>query len=228
MSIEEQKEKVGRATLEYIKSGDIVGVGTGSTVNYFIDALGDIKSRIDGAVASSEATCQRLEQMNIPVLELNQTGRLPIYIDGADEADSYLRLIKGGGGALTREKIIANASRQFICIADESKLVDTLGKFPLPIEVLPMAQSSVAREIVAMDAVVELRQQDGQTFITDNGNVILDVRGLDITNPLLLETQINQLPGVVCVGLFAHRPADILLLATDTEVKTLSRHVSRK
>lgn len=223
MSLAEQKQRAANAAIEYIKPGDIVGVGTGSTVNFFIESLTKVKARIDGAVASSTTTQAKLEQTGIPVIDLNHTNDLPIYVDGADQTDRQLRLIKGGGGALTREKIIAQASRKFICIADQSKLVDVLGRFPLPIEVIPMAQSLVARKLVAMGGVPTLRSgKDQKDFITDNGNIILDVRNLNMIDPVALETQINQIPGVVAVGLFALRPADVLLLGTDTTVKSLS------
>ncbi len=223
MSVAEKKRWAAQAAIEYISPGDIVGIGTGSTVTYFIDELAKIKQRIDGAVASSEATKKQLCRYRIPVHDLNDTGNLPIYVDGADEADHRLRLIKGGGGALTREKIIAQASNKFICIADESKLVKQLGNFPLPIEVTPMARSLVARKLAALGGVPELRvsQTGGKIFITDNGNAILDVRRLDMNDPIALEQKINQLPGVVSVGLFALRGADMLLLGSSTGVKTL-------
>ena len=190
-------------------------MGTGSTVNYFIDALAKIRDDIPGAVSSSNASTERLKKIGIPVLDLNKTGTLSIYVDGADEANSSLQLIKGGGGALTREKIVAAASRKFVCIADESKLVKVLGKFPLPVEVIPMAQSYVAREIVRLGGQPYLR--DG--FVTDNGNIILDIRGLNIVDAAGLERQINQIPGVVTVGLFALRSADVLLLGTPAGVR---------
>jgi len=215
MTQDEAKKAAAEAALKYVVPGEVLGVGTGSTVNYFIDALANIRDDIPGAVSSSNASTERLKKIGIPVLDLNKTGTLSIYVDGADEANSSLQLIKGGGGALTREKIVAGASRKFICIADESKLVGVLGKFPLPVEVIPMAQSFVAREMVRLGGQPYLR--DG--FVTDNGNIILDVRGLDIVDAAGLERQINQIPGVVTVGLFALRPADVLLLGTPAGVR---------
>jgi ribose 5-phosphate isomerase A len=197
----------------------MVGVGTGSTVNFFIDALAAIKGRIKGTVASSEASAKRLRDLRIPVRELNDTDGCEVYVDGADEVTEHLAMIKGGGGALTREKIVAAASRKFVCIADASKLVGVLGRFPLPVEVIPMARSFVARELVKVGGMPELRQG----VATDNGNLILDVRGLTILDPVELETRINQIPGVVTNGLFARRPADVLLLATPEGVKTYKR-----
>jgi ribose 5-phosphate isomerase A len=217
MTQDEAKKAAAEAALKYVVPGEVLGVGTGSTVNYFIDALAKIRDDIPGAVSSSNASTERLKKLGIPVLDLNKTGTLSIYVDGADEANKHLQLIKGGGAALTREKIVAGASRKFICIADESKLVDVLGKFPLPIEVIPMAQSYVGREIVKLGGQPYLR--DG--VITDNGNVIIDVRGLEILDPVKLEAQINQIAGVVTVGLFAHRPADVLLLGTPSGVKEI-------
>ena len=217
MTQDEMKKAAARAALEYIESGTIIGVGTGSTANHFIDALATIKGRIEGAVASSNATAERLKQHGIPVLDLNATGGLSLYVDGADESTRHLHLIKGGGGALTREKIVAAASKTFVCVADESKLVDVLGAFPLPVEVIPMARSYVAREIVKLGGEPKLR--DG--FTTDNGNVILDVRGLTILNPVELEEKLNNLVGVVTNGLFARRPADVLILGTPSGVKTI-------
>lgn len=216
MTQDELKQAVARAAIEYVPSG-IIGVGTGSTANFFIDELARIKGRIDGAVASSEATAQRLKGHGIPVLELNSVGELEVYVDGADEITEHMHMIKGGGGALTREKIVAACSRKFVCIADGSKLVGMLGKFPLPVEVIPMAQSYVARELVKLGGQPVLRQG----FTTDNGNIILDVHGLKIMNPVELEGQINQITGVVTNGLFARRPADVLLLGTSEGVKTL-------
>ncbi len=216
MSIDSQKQLSASAALEYIQMGDVVGVGTGSTVNFFIDALALIKNKVDGAVASSEATADRLRTHRIPVLDLGQVGTLPVYVDGADEATRHLHLIKGGGGALTREKIVAQASEKFVCIADQNKLVDRLGAFPLPIEVIPMAQSMVARKMVSFGGQPVLRTG----FITDNGNIILDIRNLDIENPVDMERRINQIPGVVTVGLFALRGADVLLLGTDSGILT--------
>jgi ribose 5-phosphate isomerase A len=217
MNADEMKRQAAEAALEYVPQGGIIGVGTGSTVNHFIDALAKVKSRIDGAVSSSEASTERMKQHGIDVLDLNATGGLEVYIDGADESNSQLHLIKGGGGALTREKIVAAASKQFVCIADESKLVPFLGKFPLPVEVIPMARSYVARELTALGGNPVWREN----FVTDNGNLILDVHGLEIMEPMKLETQINQLAGVVTVGIFAHRPADVLILGTPQGPKTV-------
>ena len=218
MTKDEMKQAVAKAALEYVQAGDVIGVGTGSTANAFIDALATIKHKIEGAVASSEATAKRLKERGIQVLELNETGDLSLYVDGADEATKHLHLVKGGGGALTREKIVAGASRKFICIADASKLVDVLGAFPLPIEVIPMARSFVARAIVRLGGEPVLREG----FITDNGNVILDVHGLKIMEPAKLEAELNNIPGVVTNGLFARRPADVLLLGTPTGVRKLT------
>ncbi len=217
MTQDDMKKAAAQAALEYVGSGGVIGVGTGSTANYFIDALATIKGRIDGAVASSNATAERLKKYGIPVVDLNATGSLKLYVDGADEATRHLHLIKGGGGALTREKIIAAASETFVCVADETKLADVLGKFPLPIEVIPMARSYVAREIVKLGGEPVLRQG----FTTDNGNVILDVYNLNILNPVELERTLNQIAGAVTNGLFAHRPADVLILGTKTGVQTL-------
>ncbi len=217
MDINDKKKLAAEAAIDYIQIGDIVGVGTGSTANYFIDALADIKGKIDGAVASSEASARLLESHGIRVLDLNATGQLPIYVDGADEATQQKSLIKGGGGAHTREKIVANACEKFVCIADDSKLVDVLGKFPLPIEVIPMARSSVARGLVQMGGAPELREG----FTTDNGNIILDVHNLEILQPAKMESDISVMAGVVTVGIFAHRPADVLLLGGDSGLKTL-------
>lgn len=218
MTQDELKKMVAEAALEYVEAGAIVGVGTGSTANFFIDGLGRIKHKIDGAVASSEASAERLRGHGIRVMDLNAVGDLPIYVDGADETNQHLHLIKGGGGALTREKIVAAASKTFICIADESKLVAKLGAFPLPVEVIPMAQSYVAREIVKLGGRPELRSG----FTTDNGNVILDVHGLEIMEPVRLEEQLNGLAGVVTNGLFACRPADVVLLSGADGVRKLS------
>lgn len=209
MSNDDQKRAAGEAALRYVKDG-IVGVGTGSTVAYFIEALATIKHRIDGAVSSSERSTALLQERGIRVLDLNAVGELPIYIDGADECDGNKCLIKGGGAALTREKIIAAAARQFVCVIDSGKRVDVLGKFPLPIEVIPMARSLVAREIVRRGGQPVWR--DG--CVTDNGNWILDVHGLAITDPCALEADLNQIVGVVTVGLFAHRPADVVLIGS--------------
>lgn len=217
MDLENKKKLAAEAAIDYIQIGDVVGVGTGSTANYFIEALADIKGKIDGAVASSEASSRLLQSHGIRVLDLNATGQLPIYIDGADEATQQRSLIKGGGGALTREKIVANASSKFVCIADDSKLVDTLGKFPLPVEVIPMARGSVARELVQIGGTPELREG----FTTDNGNIILDVHNLEILQPAKMESDISVMAGVVTVGIFAHRPADILLLGSDSGLTTI-------
>ncbi|MBK1692444.1 ribose-5-phosphate isomerase RpiA [Ectothiorhodospira mobilis] len=214
---DDMKKAAAQAALEYVEDGMIVGVGTGSTANHFIDLLAGMKNRIEGAVASSEASAQRLRGHGIQVMDLNSTGTLPLYVDGADEATEHLHLIKGGGGALTREKIVAAASETFVCIADESKRVDVLGAFPLPVEVIPMARSYVAREILKLGGQPELRQG----FTTDNGNLILDVHNLRIANPVEMETTLNQIAGVVTVGIFARRPADVLLLAGPDGVRTL-------
>jgi len=212
-----KKQQVAHAALTYVVPDTVIGVGTGSTANYFIDALATIKHTIEGAVASSQATAERLKSHGIRVFDLNGVGELSVYIDGADESSQYLHLIKGGGGALTREKIVAAASKQFVCIADESKLVDVLGKFPLPIEVIPMARSYVARKLVALGGNPVLREG----FTTDNGNIILDVHGLHIAEPVKLETELNNITGIVENGLFARRPADILLLGTDNGVRLI-------
>jgi ribose 5-phosphate isomerase A len=205
--------------MAYVEDGMVVGVGTGSTVNHFIDALAARRDRIAGAVSSSEASTSRLRAAGIEVLELNSTGDLMLYVDGADEANPSLQLIKGGGGALTREKIVAAASRRFVCIVDDSKLVDVLGRFPLPVEVIPMARSLVARRILRLGGQPVWREG----VVTDNGNVILDVHNLEILDPPALETEINQIAGVVTVGLFARRPADVLLVARPDRVETLTR-----
>lgn len=211
------KKAAALAAIEYVQSGWVVGIGTGSTANHFVDALAKIKGKIDGAVASSNATAERLKKHGIAVLDLNASGDLPLYVDGADEATKHRHLIKGGGGALTREKIVAAASKTFICIADESKLVDVLGKFPLPVEVIPMARSLVARKIVELGGDPVWRQG----FITDNGNVILDVHNLNILDPAALEAKLNQLTGVVTNGLFARRPADLLLFGGSQGVRSI-------
>jgi ribose 5-phosphate isomerase A len=218
MTPDDKKKAVALAALEYVESGWVVGVGTGSTANHFIDGLARIKGKLDGAVASSNATAERLKKHGIAVLDLNATGDLPLYVDGADEATKHLHLIKGGGGALTREKIVAAASQKFVCIADDSKLVGVLGKFPLPVEVIPMARSYVARQIVQLGGQPVLREN----FKTDNGNIILDVHNLEILNPVDLEEKLDHIAGVVTNGLFARRPADVLLLASDQGVKTLT------
>jgi ribose 5-phosphate isomerase A len=217
MNQDDLKRLVGEAALEYVRPDSIIGVGTGSTVNCFIEALIHSGIRIEAAVSSSEATTALLRAGGIEVLDLNQTGGLDVYIDGADEFDAHRRLIKGGGGALTREKIVAAASRKFVCIADQSKQVNVLGAFPLPIEVIPLARSLVARKMVAMGGQPEWRED----FITDNGNWILDVHKLDLIDPVRTEKAINNLAGVVCCGLFALRPADLVLIAAEGGVKKL-------
>lgn len=214
-----KKQRAAEAALEYVGDGAIVGVGTGSTVNYFIEALASLRHRIAGAVSSSVASTQRLEAHGIPVMDLNAVGELGVYVDGADEATRALHLVKGGGGALTREKIVAACARRFVCIVDDQKLVDRLGRFPLPVEVIPMARGYVARQLVRLGGEPAWREG----VVTDNGNHILDVRNLAIEDPVALETEINQLAGVVTVGLFARRPADVLLVGTATEVVTLAR-----
>lgn len=216
----DQKEKkllAAKASLEYIREGIALGMGTGSTVNELIELLPSVRDKIDSVVSSSRASTERLEKLGFEVSPLNSVGDVDVYIDGADEATKHLQLIKGGGGALTREKILAGASRKFVCIIDDSKLVGMLGKFPLPIEVIPMAQGFVARKIVKMRGQPIWREN----FVTDNGNHILDVHNLQITNPLEMETRINQIPGVVTVGIFAHRPADVLIVAGDGGVRIM-------
>jgi ribose 5-phosphate isomerase A len=213
------KKAAAEAALAYVEDDAVVGVGTGSTVNFFIDALASRRARIKSTVASSEASAQRLRALHIPVVELNDTDGCDVYVDGADEVTEQLAMIKGGGAALTREKIVAAASRKFVCIADDKKLVGVLGKFPLPVEVIPMARSYVARQLVKLGGMPELRT--GVT--TDNGNVVLDVRNLTIMKPMELEADINNIAGVVTNGIFARRPADILLLATAAGVKTYKR-----
>lgn len=215
MTQDEAKRAAAEAALKFVPQGEVLGVGTGSTVNFFIDALAKARLDIPGAVSSSEASTARLKSHGIPVLDLNSVDALSVYVDGADESNEHLQLIKGGGGALTREKIIAAVSRKFVCIADETKLVTVLGRFPLPVEVIPMARSYVARELVKLGGRPKWRE--GVT--TDNGNVILDVSGLEIVDPRGLESAINQLAGVVTVGLFALRPADVLLLGTSSGVR---------
>ncbi|MDM7322923.1 MAG: ribose-5-phosphate isomerase RpiA [Gammaproteobacteria bacterium] len=217
MNQDELKRQAALAALEYIKPGTIVGVGTGSTVNHFIDGLATIKHKIEGAVSSSNASTERLRKHGIQVFDLNEVDDIPVYVDGADEANEHLQLIKGGGGALTREKIIAHMAKTFVCIADESKLVSVLGQFPLPIEVIPMARSMVAREMVKRGGHPVYR--DG--FVTDNGNQILDVHNLEIMQPAKLEDELNNIPGIVTVGLFALRPADMLILATRDGVRKI-------
>ena len=218
MTQEEQKQAAAEAAWEFIELGDVVGVGTGSTTNYFIDALAQVKGKLEGAVASSEASATRLGAMGIPVLDLNRTGDLSLYVDGADEATRNLHLIKGGGGALTREKIVASASRKFVCIVDESKLSDVLGSFPLPVEVIPMAQSLVSRKLIGMGGLPELRPD----LTTDNGNVILDVRNLDLTDPMTVETALNAIAGVVDNGIFAQQRANVLLVGRGSGVDQIT------
>ena len=218
MTPDDMKKMAAQAALDYVETGTVIGIGTGSTANHFIDGLAAIKHRIDGTVASSEASAKRLKSHGIPVLDLNSVDELSVYIDGADESNRHLHLIKGGGGALTREKIVAAASRKFVCIADESKLVDILGTFPLPVEVIPMARSYVARVLVKHGGQPVYRAG----FTTDNGNIILDVHNLEIMEPVRLEEELNNIPGVVTVGIFARRPADVLLLGTRDGVKTLT------
>ncbi len=218
MAQDDLKRQVAEAALEHVESGAVVGVGTGSTVNHFIEALATIKGRIDGAVASSVTTEQRLKERGIPVLDLNDAGTLPLYVDGADEANRHRQLIKGGGGALTREKIVAAASERFVCIIDESKLVEVLGTFPLPVEVIPMARSYAGRQIVKLGGRPTLREG----FTTDNGNIILDVHHLQILEPIKVERQLNDLAGVVTNGIFALRPADAVLVAGAAGVEKLT------
>ena len=216
MTQDELKQKVAHAALHYIKDVAIIGVGTGSTINHFIDYLTDFRADIEGAVSSSIMSTERLKKVGIPVLDLNSVGTLDVYVDGADEVNPHKQLVKGGGGALTREKIIAAASRKFVCIVDQSKCVDVLGAFPLPVEVIPMARSYVARELVKLGGQPVWREN----FITDNHNEILDVHNLDIIEPTKLEQIINNITGVVCVGIFAMRPADVVLIGKGDEVIT--------
>ena len=218
---DELKTQVGQAALAYVVPGEIVGVGTGSTVNKFIDELASMRGQIKGAVSSSEASTARLKALGIPVFDANEVGELSVYIDGADEIDGQGHMVKGGGAALTREKIVAAQSRQFVCIADESKLVDVLGAFPLPVEVIPMATQRITRQFAAMGGQAKLRLKDGQPLVTDNGQHILDVTGLKVTDPLAFESQVSQWPGVVTVGVFAHQKAQVCLLGTTAGVKTL-------
>jgi len=218
-SADKKKQAVARAAIDFVEYDDVIGVGTGSTVDYFIDYLKPLKNKISGAVASSLTTQQKLESNGIRVLDLNDVSDIPIYIDGADEVNSNLQLIKGGGGALTREKIIASASNFFLCIVDESKIVDRLGKFPLPLEVLPMARSFVAREIIKKGGMPVWREK----FITDNGNIILDVNHMDILEPIKTENDFNQIPGVVTVGLFAERGADKVLVSKEKEILEINK-----
>ena len=222
MTQDELKALVGQAALQYVVPGEIVGVGTGSTVNKFIDALASLKHQIKGAVSSSEASTARLKALGIPVFDSNEVESLSVYIDGADEIDPRGHMVKGGGAALTREKIVAAQSKKFVCIADESKLVDVLGAFPLPVEVIPMATARVIRQFEAMGASAAVRLKEGQPLVTDNGQHIVDVKGLKITDPLAFETMVSQWPGVVTVGVFAHQKAQVCLLGTATGVRTLA------
>jgi ribose 5-phosphate isomerase A len=221
MTQDELKTQVGQAALHYVEPGSIVGVGTGSTVNKFIDALGTIRHTIKGAVSSSVASTERLKALGIPVFEAADVDELAVYIDGADEVDHAGHMIKGGGAALTREKIVAAQSRKFVCIADESKLVQVLGQFPLPVEVIPMAAQRIIREFAAMGGKASVRLKDGKPLVTDNGQHILDVTGLKISDPLAFETRVSQWPGVVTVGVFAFQKAGVCLLGTEAGVKTL-------
>lgn len=218
MTPDRKKQLAAAAAADHILENTVIGIGTGSTVNLLIDEMAARKLRIQGVVSSSEASTERLKRHGFDVVDLNAAGNLDLYVDGADESDRQLRLIKGGGGALTREKIVAAASRRFICIADDSKLVDVLGRFPLPIEVIPMARSYVARELVKLGGHPVWRER----FVTDNGNQIIDVHNLKIVDPVGMEEQLNQLAGVVTVGLFARRKADVLILGTDAGAKTVT------
>ncbi len=218
MTQDELKQAVAREAIKYIVDDEVVGVGSGSTANFFIDELAKVKNRITGAVASSEKTAERLKRHGIRLFDLNGVNELPVYIDGADEITEHLAMIKGGGGALTREKIVAAVAKKFVCVADESKLVPVLGKFPLPVEVIPMARAYVARQMVKLGGHPKLREG----FTTDNGNIVIDLWGLSILNPVELETSINNITGVVTNGLFARRGADVLLLGTRNGVKTLT------
>jgi ribose 5-phosphate isomerase A len=222
VSQDELKALVGQAALDYVVPGEIVGVGTGSTVNKFIEALAAVKGSIPGAVSSSDASTERLRAAGIRVFDANEVGELAVYIDGADEIDGSGHMIKGGGAALTREKIVAAQSRRFICIADESKRVEVLGKFPLPVEVIPMATQAIIRKFAALGGAAQVRQRDGRPLVTDNGQHILDVTGLQIRSPLAFESDVNQWPGVVTVGVFAHQKAAVCLLGTAGGVQTLN------
>ena len=221
MNQDELKTLVGQAALQYVVPGQIVGVGTGSTVNKFIDALASIKDQIKGAVSSSEASTVRLKALGIPVFDSNEVSELSVYIDGADEINALGHMVKGGGAALTREKIVAAQSKMFVCIADESKLVNVLGEFPLPVEVIPMASSRIMSQFVQMGGQAQIRMKDGAPLVTDNGQHIIDVIGLKIKDPVAFETQVSQWPGVVTVGVFAHQKAQVCLLGTSEGVKTL-------
>ena len=218
---DELKTLVGQAALQYVTPGTIVGVGTGSTVNKFIDALATIKHQIKGAVSSSEASTQRLKALGIEVFDSNTVPELAVYIDGADEIDAQGHMVKGGGAALTREKIVAAQSRKFVCIVDNSKLVVALGKFPLPVEIIPMAAQRITAQFAAMGGTASVRMKGGTPLVTDNGQHILDVTGLSITDPLAFESQVNQWPGVVTVGVFAHQKAHVCLMGSATGVKTI-------
>ena len=220
LSQDELKTLVGQAALHYVVPGEIVGVGTGSTVNKFIDALASMKAQIKGAVSSSVASTERLKALGIPVFDANEVQSLAVYIDGADEIDGNGFMVKGGGAALTREKIVAALAKQFVCIVDESKLVSSLGNFPLPVEVIPMAVAQIARNFEDMGGTATIRMKGGQPLVTDNGQHILDVRGLSITDPLTFESQVNQWPGVVTVGVFAHQKAHVCLMGAASGVKT--------
>ncbi len=222
MTQDELKTLVGQAALDHVVPGEIVGVGTGSTVNKFIDALATLKDRIAGAVSSSEVSTARLQALGIRVFDANEVGELAVYIDGADEIDGRGCMIKGGGAALTREKIVAAQSRRFVCIADESKRVEVLGRFPLPVEVIPMASARITRQFAAMGGTARLRLKDGQPLVTDNGQHILDVTGLALKDPLAFESEVNQWPGVVTVGVFAHQRASVCLLGTPGGVRTIT------
>ena len=222
MTQDELKVLVGQAALAYVVPGSVVGVGTGSTVNCFIDALATMKERIAGAVSSSEKSSERLRAHGIAVLDANAVESIPVYIDGADEIDHAGHMIKGGGAALTREKIVADTAQRFVCIADESKLVEVLGRFPVPVEIIPMATRRLVRQFAAMGATAAVRLRDGQPLVTDNGQHILDVAGLAISDPLGFESEVNQWPGVVTVGVFAHQKAAVCLLGTPGGVRTLA------
>jgi ribose 5-phosphate isomerase A len=222
MTQDELKALVGQAALQYVAPGEVVGVGTGSTVNKFIDALAAMKDRIPGAVSSSEASTIRLKAVGVAVLEAADVAELSVYIDGADEIDAQGYMVKGGGAALTREKIVAAMSRRFVCIADESKLVSVLGAFPLPVEVIPMAAARLVRQFAALGGLAKLRVKEGVPLVTDNGQHILDVTGLKISDPLAFESEVNQWPGVVTVGVFAHQKAQVCLLGTANGVQTLT------
>jgi ribose 5-phosphate isomerase A len=222
MTQDELKALVGQAALQYVVPGEVVGVGTGSTVNKFIDALAPMAGRIPGAVSSSVASTQRLQAIGVKVFDANEVDTIAVYIDGADEIDRRGFMTKGGGAALTREKIVAAQSRRFVCIADESKLVDVLGRFPVPVEVIPMAARRIASQFAALGATARLRMKDGAPVVTDNGQHIMDVAGLAIRDPLAFESEVNQWPGVVTVGVFAHQKAAVCLLGTADGVRTLS------